>query len=97
MKLVVAIASVGLLVAGTTTAAIAAPSSVTGVGVGGESALVSGLVDPGNLSGTASFMHFPSAESFPSASGGRAPRVVLLSYSEQVDSGLYPERLRTLR
>ena len=55
--------------------------SVTRVGVGTEATVVSGYVDPGNLSGTASFMQFPSAESFPSASGGRAPRVVLLSYS----------------
>src|SRR5665647_45958 len=96
MKFVSAVASASLLVAGMATSAIAAPS-VTGLGIGGETTVVSGLVDPGNLSGKASFMQFPFAESFPSASGGRDPRVVLVSFSEQVDSGSFPERLRTQR
>ncbi|MHB8185130.1 MAG: exo-alpha-sialidase [Dermatophilaceae bacterium] len=96
IKFVSAVASAGLLVAGTATTAVA-DQSVTGVGLSGERTVVSGLVDPGNLSGKASFMQFPFAESFPSASGGRDPRVVLVSFSEQVDSGSYPERLRTLR
>jgi hypothetical protein len=91
-------AFVGLLVLwGTAMVAVADPMPVTGVGLGGEATVVSGLVDPGNLSGTANFMQFPFAESFPSPSGGLGPRVVMLSYSEQVDSGAFPERLRTLR
>jgi hypothetical protein len=77
--------------------AVADPAPVTAVALGGETAFISGSVDPNNLSGTATFMQFPFAESFPSPSGGRGPRVVLLSYSEQVDSGAFPERLRTLR
>jgi BNR repeat-like domain/F5/8 type C domain len=74
-----------------------APPSATEVGLGGQTTVASGLVDPSNLSGTADFMQFPFAASLPSPSGGRGPRVVMLSYSEQVDSGAFPERLRTLR
>ena len=96
IKFVSALASAALLVAGTATAA-SAVSSATGVGVGGQTVLASGRVNADNLSGTASFMQFPFAESFPSASGGRRPRVVMVSYSEQVDSGAFPERLRTKR
>lgn len=95
-KLVSAAACAGLLV-GTVAASAGAAPYVTGLSINGETAVVSGLVDPDNLSGTASFMQFPFAESFPSATGGRGPRVVLLSYSEQVDSGAFPERLRTSR
>jgi len=91
------VASTALLVAGIATEANAFPFPVTGLAVGDEKTVVSGLVDPNNLSGTATFMQFPFVESFPSASGGLNPRVVLLSYSEQVDSGALPERLRTLR
>ncbi len=90
------VASASLLVAGTATSAIAAPS-VTGLGVGGATTVVSGLTDPHDMSDAASLMQFPFAESFPSASGGRGPRVVLLSYSLNVDSGAFPERLRTRR
>jgi hypothetical protein len=96
-KLVGTVVCVGLIVWGTAMTAVADPMPVTGVGLGGETTVVSGLVDPSNLSGTANFMQFPFAESFPSPSGGRGPRVVMLSYSEQVDSGAFPERLRTLR
>ena len=95
MKFFGAVASVGLMVAGAS-AAVALPG-VTGVGIGSDKAVVSGSVDPNNLSGASLLMQFPFARSFPSASGGRGPRVVLLSYSEQVDSGAFPERLRTDR
>jgi hypothetical protein len=95
MKFFSAFAGVGLLVAGAS-AAVALPD-LTGIGIGSDKAFISGSVDPNNLSGTATFMQFPFAQSFPSASGGRGPRVVLLSYSEQVDSGAFPERLRTDR
>ena len=77
--------------------AAVALTGVAGVGIGSDKALVSGSVDPNNLSGAATFIQFPFARSFPSASGGRGLRVVLLSYSEQVDSGAFPERLRTDR
>jgi hypothetical protein len=70
---------------------------MTGIAVGSETTVASGLVDANHPSGTASFMQFPYAESFLSAAGGRAPRVVLVSFNEQVDSGFYPERLRTER
>ena len=96
LKLVGTTACAGLLVVSTATTAVAV-SSMSGVGVSGETTVVSALVNVDNLSGTASFVQFPFAESFPSASGGRDPRVVLVSFSEQVDSGSYPERLRTLR
>jgi hypothetical protein len=69
MKSVSAVASVGLLVAGTA-AAVALPN-VTSVGLGAEKTVTSGLVDPDNPSGAATFMQFPFAESFPSPSGGR--------------------------
>jgi BNR repeat-like domain len=85
----------GLLVAGTATAA--AVPSVTGIGVGSEKAVANGLADPSDLSNSATLMQFPFAESFPSATGGRGPRVVLLSYSRNVDSGAFPEQLRTRR
>ena len=99
LKRVGTVVCVGLVVWGTGTAmtAVADTASLTGIGSGGETTVVSGLVVPSNLSGAATFMQFPFAESFPSPSGGRGPRVVLLSYSEQVDSGAFPERLRTLR
>jgi len=71
--------------------------STTRIAVGPERALVSGLVTANYRSGKASFMQFPFAESFRSASGQRAPRVVLVSYSEQFDSRYYPQRLRTVR
>lgn len=71
--------------------------STTRIAVGPERALVSGLVTANYRSGKASFMQFPFAESFRSASGERAPRVVLVSYSEQFDSRYYPQRLRTVR
>jgi len=96
-KLAGTLGCVGLIVWGTALVAVADPMPVTGVGLGAETTVVSGLVDPGNLTGSANFMQFPFAESFPSPSGGRGPRVVMLSYSEQVDSGAFPERLRTLR
>ena len=96
IKFISVVASAGLLVAGTATAAIAVPS-VTGIGVGSETVVANGLADPSDLSNSATLMQFPFAESFPSASAGRGPRVVLLSYSRNVDSGAFPERLRTRR
>src|SRR5471032_1173655 len=71
--------------------------TATGVAVGRERTLVSGWVNANHLTGSGSFMQLPFAESFMSASGGRAPRVVLVSYSEQFDSRYYRQRLRTLR
>ena len=59
--------------------------------------VVGGWVNVDHLTGKSSFTQFPFAESFMSAAGGRAPRVVLVSFSEQVDSRYYPERLRTER
>jgi hypothetical protein len=59
--------------------------------------VASGRVNANHLTGTGSFMQLPFAESFMSASGQRAPRVVLVSYSEQLDSRYYPQRLRTVR
>jgi hypothetical protein len=90
-------ACVGLVVFGTAAVAAADPLPVTGVGMGAEQSVVSGVVDSGNLSATTSFIQLPFAESFPSWSGGRGPRVVLLSYNTEIDSLLYPERIRTLR
>ena len=94
--LVVTAALAGLLVSGSTTSAAAGPS-LTGIGVGPERTVVSGWVNANHLPGKASFMQFPFAESFMSAAGGRAPRVVLVSFSEQVDSRYTPARLRTVR
>jgi hypothetical protein len=65
--------------------------------VGPERAVVRGWANANHLSGKASFMQLSFAESFMSAFGERAPRVVLVSYSEQFDSRYYPERLRTVR
>ena len=99
------VAGAGLLVVGAAVSTFAdtsvrstvAGTSVIGIGVGGERAVVSALVDAGSRSAKASFMQLPFAESFPSASGGRAPRLVLVSFSEQFDSRYVPERLRTER
>ena len=99
------VAGAGLLVSGaavstvadTSVRSTAAGTSVMGIGVGGERAVVSALVDAGSRSAKSSFMQLPFAESFPSASGGRAPRLVLVSFSEHFDSRYVPERLRTER
>ena len=101
-----AIASIGLLVL---TAACAAPvvpgaaaptlgrPSATGVGVGPETMVATGMVNVNTLTGKPSLMQLPYAESFLSAAGVRAPRVVLVSFSEQTDSRFSPEVLRTER
>ena len=94
--LVLTVAGAGLLVSGST-ASMAAGVSMTGIGVGPERMVVGGWVNADHLTGKSSFMQLPFAESFMSAAGGRAPRVVLVSFSEQVDSRYYPERLRTER
>jgi BNR repeat-like domain len=88
--------SAELVVAGSATSAASGPSK-TEIAVGPERTVVSGWVTGNHRSGKASFMQFPFAESFRSASGGRAPRVVLISYSEQFDSRYYLQRLRTVR
>ena len=85
-----------ILVSGSATSQ-ASGLSRTRIAVGPERTLVSGLVNANYRFGKASFMQFPFAESFRSASGERAPRVVLVSYSEQFDSRYYPQRLRTVR
>ena len=88
--------SAELLVAGSAVSAASGPSA-TGIAVGPERTVVSGWVSANHRSGKASFMQFPFAESFRGASGGRAPRVVLVSYSEQFDSRYYLQLLRTVR
>ena len=93
---VVTATAAGLLVWDSPTSAATGPST-TGIVVGPERMVVSGWVNADHLTGRASFIQLPYAESFRSASGPRAPRVVLLSFSEQFDSRYYPERLRTLR
>ena len=93
---VLTVAGAGLLVSGST-ASMAAGLSKTGIGVGPERMVVGGWVNADHLTGKSSFTQLPFAESFMSAAGGRAPRVVLVSFSEQVDSRYYPERLRTER
>jgi len=59
--------------------------------------VASGLINANYLTNTGSFIQLPFAESIMSASGQRAPRVVLVSYSAQFDSRYYPQRLRTVR
>ena len=93
---VVMVTGVGLLVSGSATSAATGPST-TGIAVGPERIVVSGWVDADHLTGRESFIQLPYAESFMSASGPGAPRVVLLSFSEQFDSRYYPERLKTER
>jgi BNR repeat-like domain len=85
-----------ILVSGSETSAATGRSTI-GVAVGPERTVVSGSVNANHLTGPGSFMQLPFAESFMSASGQRAPRVVLVSYSEQFDSRYYPQRLRTVR
>ena len=94
--LVVAIAGAALLASGSTTSTAAGPST-SGISVGPERMVVSGWVNANHLTGKAAFMQLPYAESVISAAGGRAPRVVLVSYSQHFDSRYYPERLRTVR
>lgn len=88
--------SAELLVAGSATSAASGPSA-SGIAVGPERTVVSGWLSANHRSGKASFMQFPFAESFRGAAGGRAPRVVLVSYSEQFDSHYYLQLLRTVR
>jgi hypothetical protein len=86
----------GPLVPGTVAHPIARPS-MTGVGVGSETTVASGMANANTLTGKSSLMQLPYAESFLSAAGARAPRVVLVSFSEQIDSRFSPELLRTER
>jgi hypothetical protein len=99
-------ASIGLLVlaagcAGPLVPGAAAPTpdgpSMTGVGVGPETTVARGMVNANILTGKPSLMQFPYAESFLSAAGARAPRLVLVAFSEQIDSRFAPELLRTER
>jgi hypothetical protein len=94
--LVLTASCAGSLVPGAATSTLAGPT-MTGVGVGRETTVASGLIDANTLPSKAPLMQLPFAESFLSAAGARAPRVVLVSFSEQVDSRFYPERLRTER
>ena len=99
-------ASIGLLVltagcAGPFVPGAASPTltrpSASGVGVGPETTVASGIAQANTLTGTPSLMQLPYAESFLSAAGARAPRVVLVSFSQQTDSRFSPELLRTER
>jgi BNR repeat-like domain len=94
--LVLTAAGAGLLVSGSRTSAATDPPP-TRISVGAERMVVRGWVNANHLSGKAAFMQLPFAESVISGAGARAPRVVLVSYSEQFDSRYYPERLRTVR
>jgi BNR repeat-like domain len=87
---------VGIVVLGSALAAAAGTAPVTGTALGAQTSIVSGVVDLKNPA-TATFMQFPFAQSFPSPTGGLGPRVVLLSYSEHLDSGVVPELLVTQR
>ena len=93
--MVVTATGVGLLASGPTSAA--SGPSLTRIDVGPERTVASGWVNANKRTGKASFMQLPFAESFTSAAGGSAPRMVLVSFSEQVDSRYYPTRLRTVR
>jgi hypothetical protein len=73
------------------------PPTMVGVGVGSETTVISGKANSNTLAGKSSLMQLPYAESFVSAAGPRAPRVVLISFSEQTDSRFVPELLRTER
>ena len=70
---------------------------MTVVGVGSETTVASGIANVNTLTGKSSLMQLPYAESFLSAAGARVPRVVLISFSEQIDSRFFPEMLRTER
>lgn len=98
---VLMVAGAGLLVSGSTASMAAGISktriSKTRIGVGPARLVVGGWINADHLTGRSSFTQLPFAESFMSAAGGRAPRVVLVSFSEQVDSRYYAERLRTER
>jgi len=78
---VLTVAGAGLLVSGST-ASMAAGLSKTGIGVGPERMVVGGWVNADHLTGKSSFTQIPFAESFMSAADGRAPRLVLVSFSE---------------
>jgi len=99
-------ASISLLVltagcAGPFVPGAAAPTltrpSATGVGVGPETTVATGMAKANTLTGKPSLMQLPYAESFLSAAGARAHRVVLVSFSQQTDSRFSPELLRTER
>ena len=94
--LVLAAGCAGPLVPGTVAHSLARPS-MTGVGVGSETTVASGMANANTLTGKSSLMQLPYAESFMSAAGARAPRVVLVSFSEQKDSRFAVEQLRTER
>ena len=86
----------GSLVPGAVVPALARPS-LTAIGVGSETTVASGMANANALTGKSSLMQLPFAESFLPAAGAGAPRVVLVSFSEQADSRFYPELLRTER
>ena len=89
-------------IAPTTTVPSVAPRSIaratmTSVDVGPETTIASGMNNANAVTGKSSLMQLPYAESFFSAAGARAPRVVLVSFSLQPDSRFFPEVLRTER
>jgi hypothetical protein len=106
-------ASIGLVVltAGCAGPAVASPTpapasiaavsidrpNMTFVDVGPETTIASGMNNANTVTGKSSLMQLPFAGSFLSAAGGRAPRVVLVSFSEQPDSRFSPELFRTDR
>jgi hypothetical protein len=94
--LVLAAGCAGPLVPRTVAHSLARPS-MTAVGVGSETTVASGMANANTLTGKSSLMQLPYAESFMSAAGARAPRVVLVSFSEQKDSRFAVEQLRTER
>lgn len=74
-----------------------AAATMTSVDVGPETTIASGMNNANTGLGTSSLMQLPYAESFWSAAGVRAPRVVLVSFSEHPDSRFSTELLRTER
>jgi hypothetical protein len=59
--------------------------------------VASGFANANLQAGTSSLMQLPYAASFLSAAGARAPRIVLISFSQQKDSRFVPELIRTER
>ena len=80
-----------------TAGAARADSGLSGLAVAARQDLVSGLVNVDSPSDTDAYIQFPFAESFPSATGGRGPRIVIASYNENVDSRAFAEQIHTVR
>jgi hypothetical protein len=80
-----------------TAGAARADSGLSGMAVAARQDLVGGLVNVDRPSDTDAYVQFPFAESFPSATGGRGPRIVIASYNENVDSRAFAEQIHTVR